>query len=161
MRKITIIFLLIILASTTVIGQDEDTQPTTQPSVNKGGIGPCLATCLLGPRVGLEMNEGATIQTSEWIALAGNVVGPSIHSSVSLVTRAYMAYDTGGKQNDFNGALASFFIGPRVGQELHERKIRTKEWLTFCGIGTCLIGWEAYKGKTMTEIEVAEGLRKG
>lgn len=155
MRKITIIFLIIVLASTTLIGQNED----TLPSEKKGGLNPCLASFCIGPRVGLEMNEGKKIQTSEWIGFGGQLLG-SIHPSLPTLARGYMAYDTGGKQNSMTGFFASFFIGPRVGQELHERKIRTKEWLTFCGIGTCLIGWEAYKGKTMTEIEVAEGLRK-
>ena len=128
--------------------------------VTKGGLSPLLATFCIGPRVGLEMNEGKKIQTDEWIAFGGSLVGPSIHSSVAALTRAYMAYKTGGKMNGMSGFAASFCIGPRVGAELHKREIRDNEWLTFCFVGTCLIGAEAYRGKTMTEIEVAEGLRK-
>jgi len=72
-----------------------------------------------------------------------------------------MAYKTGGNKNGMNGFAASFRIGPRVGAKLHKREIRDNEWLMFRFVGTCLIGAEAYRGKTMTEIEVAEGLRKG
>lgn len=36
----------------------------------KGGIVPCLATCLIGSRVGLEMNEGKDIYQNAWIALS-------------------------------------------------------------------------------------------
>jgi len=135
---------------------------------NPGGIGPALASCLIGPRVGLEMNEGNDeIHLSEWIALGGLVVGGSAKwpftiagNMISNGTRAYMAYDRGGINNSFEGALASFFLGPRVGNELHYRKIRTNEWLQLCCIGKILITVEAYEGKTMTEIEIEEGLRK-
>jgi hypothetical protein len=75
-----------------------------------------------------------------------------------------MAYDMGAKKNGFEGALASFFLGPRIGNELDVRKIRTKEWLQLvpcvCIYPMITIPLEAYKGKTMSEIEVEEGLRK-
>ncbi|MDO9548636.1 MAG: hypothetical protein Q7J65_06715 [Candidatus Marinimicrobia bacterium] len=135
---------------------------------NPGGLGPALASCLIGPRVGLEMNEGNNeIHLSEWIALGGLIVGGSAKwpftvagNMIANGTRAYMAYDRGGINNSFEGALAGFFLGPRVGNELHYRKIRTNEWLQLCCIGKILITIEAYEGKTMSEIEIEEGLRK-
>lgn len=156
MRKIAVLILPLILSSAIVVAQEE---PEEQP-VKKGGLNPCLTSVCIGPRVGLEMNEGKKIETSEWIGFLGGFVGGYVHPSVSALAQAYMAYDTGGKKNGMTGFAASYCIGPRVGAQLHERKIRTNEWLRFCGIGTCLIGWEAYQGKTMTDIEVAEGLRK-
>ncbi len=163
----------------------------------KGGFGPCLATCCIGPRVGLEMNEGVDLYKGEWIMLWGKLVsdalGPAYTTEMDLNkcievypypctvettpnpvgqlglgiavgTKAYMAYEMGGKTNGFNGFLASYFLGPRIGAELHERKIRTKEWLLLvpcaCLYPAISIPLEAYRGKTMTEIEVAEGLRR-
>jgi len=135
---------------------------------NPGGIGPALASCLIGPRVGLEMNEGNNeIHLSEWIALGGSLVGGSatgilqpIGSIITTGSRAYMAYEMGGKTNGLEGALASYCLGPRIGNELHYRKIRKNEWLQLCCIGSIFISLEAYNGKTMTEIEIEEGLRK-
>ncbi len=154
-----------------------------------GGFEPCLSSCCIGPRVGLEMNEGVDIHRSEWIAFGGQLVSSALGSSttydvdpttgeiqltanplepvgsaIATGTRAYMAYDRGGKANGFYGFLASYFIGPRVGAELHERKIRSKEWLLLIPCvnlyPAIAIPLEAYEGKTMSEIEVAEGLRK-
>lgn len=136
----------------------------------KGGFVPCLATCLIGPRVGLEMNEGVEVYQSEWIMLGGQVLGGSIVATSSLggliqtATRAYNAYEMGAKKNGLEGGLASFFLGSRIGNELDYRKIRTVEWLQLvpcvCIYPAIKIPLEAYKGKTMSEIEVEEGLRK-
>ena len=141
-----------------------------------GGIKPFLASCCIGPRVGLEMNEGEKVTTSEKAALIGQIVGPCIGGClffipplsgctmgcITLGTRGYMAYDMGAKENGITGFFASCCLGPRVGAELGERKIRIYEWLSFngCCIGRILTGFEAFQGKTMTEIEVKEGLRK-
>jgi len=144
----------------------------TIPSRGRGGFGPALASCMIGPRVGLEMNEGNDkIYLSEWIALGGSMVGGSLTGPFASLggpiitgTRAYMAYDMGGKTNGIEGALASYCLGPRVGNELHYRKIRNKEWLQLvpcvCIYPMIAIPLEAYHGKTMTEIEIDEGLRK-
>jgi len=141
-------------------------------SAYNGGFVPCLASCLIGPRVGLEMNEGITeIHQAEWISLGGQLVGgslaypPNPFSNLIITgTRAYMAYELGGKRNGLEGGLASFFIGPRVGQELHYRKIRNKEWMLLIPCvniyAAISIPLEAYDGKTMTEIEKKEGLRR-
>ncbi len=151
--------------------EKDSSQMKEKMVANPGGIGPCLASCLIGPRVGLEMNEGNTeIHLSEWIALGGSLVGGSggtanpLGNLVITASRAYMAYEMGGKGNGLEGALAAYCIGPRVGNEIHYRKIRKKEWLLLI---PCIdiypiisIPLEAYHGKTMTEIEIEEGLRK-
>ena len=145
----------------------QDGKPVTSTR-SPGGIGPALGSCLIGPRVGLEMNEGNDeIYLSEWIALGGSMVSGSatgvlapLGSAIYTGSRAYMAYDMGGQSNGLEGALASYFLGPRVGKELHYRKIRKNEWLQLCCIGRIFIVAEAYNGKTMTEIEIEEGLRK-
>ena len=134
----------------------------------KGGFGPCLASACIGPRVGLEMNEGKGIALSEWIALGGKLMSlaaiEGVGSVTAIGTQAYMAYATGGKANGMSGFLASCCLGPRIGAELGERRIRDKEWqllIPCLNISPCLsISMEAFQGKTMTEIEVAEGLRK-
>jgi len=110
----------------------------------KGGIVPGLASCCLGPRVGLEMNEGKPIETMEIIGLF-----------IPLV-RAVPGFQA----NGFTGCLYGYCLGPRVGAQLNQRKVRTNEWLQLCCIGSILISFEAYSGKTMTEIEQKEGLRK-
>jgi len=161
MKKMVVTGLILLLSIGMAFGQ-----------ADKGGIAPCLASCLIGPRVGLEMNEGQDIQQSEWIALGGAIVGGSmggvvgagLGSAISTGTRAYMAYEMGAKPNGFEGALASFCLGPRVGNELHYRKIRTVEWLRLVPciqiVPALMISFEAFNGKTMSEIEVKEGLRK-
>jgi len=132
----------------------------------KGGFVPCLASCLIGPRVGLELNENKDIQQSEWIMLGGQLVAATsgIGQIIATGTRAYNAYVMGVQKNGLGGGLASFFLGSRVGNELDQRKIRTKEWLMLvpcvCIYPAITIPLEAYNGKTMTEIEVKEGLRK-
>ena len=155
MKKLFIcIFVITILLSGITVQAEE------------GGFVPCLASCCIGPRVGLEMNEGKEIQQSEWIMLGGQLIGgiPVIGQIATTGTRAYMAYDMGAKKNGLEGALASFFLGSRVGNELDYRKIRTMEWLKLipcvCIYPAIAIPLQAYNGKTMTEIEVEEGLRK-
>ena len=135
-----------------------------------GGFGPCAASCLLGPRVGLELNEGQDIHTSEWVAFAGSMLGsglsadPGLGSAIFLGTRAYMAYDRGYKANGMSGCITSFFLGPRIGNELDTRRIRDKEWLLLIPCVNLYpaisIPLEAFDGQTMTMIEKREGLRK-
>ena len=116
----------------------------------KGGAGPFFASCCLGPRIGLECNEDKPIETDEWLGL--------------IIPRPIMAIFQGAKNNGFGGYMASCCIGPRVGEQLHERNIRTKEWLLLVPyvnyVLAVIIAAEAGGGKTMTEIESAEHLRK-
>lgn len=146
-----------------------DTEEGSEYTGKRGGIGPCAASCLIGPRVGLEMNEGKDIRTSEWIALGGSMVGSGVTtvpgaSAIPFLTRAYMAYEMGYMANGIKGCIASFVLGPRIGNELDTRRIREKEWMRLI---PCIniyplisIPLEAYRGETMSEIAKREGLRK-
>ena len=119
-------------------------------TAGKGGCGPFFASCCLGPRIGLELNEGVAIQGYEWFNLIG--IGVLIG-----------AINDAGK-NGMSGFFASCCIGPRVGGELDKRKIRTMEWVSlipYIGIiPDIMMAAEAYDGKTMTEIEKSENLKK-
>lgn len=116
----------------------------------KGGAGPFFASCCLGPRIGLEYNEGKQIETDEWLGL--------------IIPRPILAIFQGAKNNGFGGYMASCCLGPRVGEQLHERNIRTMEWLYLVPVvsivSAIMIAAEAGQGKTMTEIESAENLKK-
>jgi len=52
----------------------------------KGGILPCFVACCLGPRIGLEMNEGRDIRLLEWLTLVP-IVG--IVTKLMMVFEAY------------------------------------------------------------------------
>ena len=118
----------------------------------KGGVGPMLGSCLLGPRIGLEMNEGEEIQLMEVLPL------------ITGVFRLWISYDYGYNAAGYKGFLASCCIGPRVGKEFNERKIRDREFLYPIPIVNLYpwitIGIEAYQGKTMTEIAEEENLTR-
>ncbi|MDI6782115.1 MAG: hypothetical protein QME49_08450 [bacterium] len=117
-------------------------------AAKKGGMTPAFASCLLGPRIGLELNEGTPIRTEEWINAFLFPIVP------------FEALD----KNGMKGCLTSCLICPRAGLELKERKIRNVELaqlIPVVGIITrAMITLEAYEGKTMTEIEKAENLKK-
>ena len=157
-KKTPLVIISVILMLSFSFAQDQGTA-----TVSKGGINPCLASCCIGPRVGLEMNEGKEIVTSEWIGFGGSFLY-LVHSSLPMIGRAYMAYDRGATTNGVEGFFASYFLGPRVGNELDHRKIRTMEWLRLVPCvniyPAIAISLEAYNGKTMSEIEVKENLRK-
>lgn len=164
MRKIVIMLLIVALFSQGLV-------------YAKGGLGPCLASCFLGPRIGLEMNEGSKIRNAEWLALVASLVAgmgwavnmwdPMNGKSMNQIRRTE---NLGGvavtarapKQKGGLGAgLAGCCFGPRVGLELNDgRKIRTMEWigLVIPGVPQLLIGFEAMQGKTMSQIAAAEGL---
>lgn len=122
-----------------------------------GGIVPCLLTCYLGPRAGLEYNEGRKIATIEWIELLVMLVpfaGPLLHFGIILVMDALPAMNgktmsewvvenqtdtrpipppAGGPsatKGGFLACLTACCLSPRVSYERNEsRKIRTKELL--------------------------------
>jgi len=143
MRKGIICLLLcfFVLGVTVVNGETE-----------KGGAVPMLASCCIGPRVGLEMNEGKEILMYEWFRF------------IPYVGQIIMAYGTGYQAAGFNGFMASCCLGPRVGSQLNERKIRSKEWLILIPVVNLYpwisTGLEALNGKTMVEIEAAENLKR-
>jgi hypothetical protein len=144
----------------------------------KGGVEPLLATCCLGSRVGLEMNEGRKIRTMEWLRLVPFV------SSLVMIYEPCQAYTgktmsqvaategLGGvnvkarkpaKAGGGKAFLTACCLGPRVGYESNEgRKIREKEWMVYIpvyGIVPLVVMLnEAYVGKTMSQITAAEGL---
>jgi len=124
----------------------------TQDQDKKGGVGPFLASCCLGPRVGLELNEGQQVRTVEWVRL--------VFSPAGLVWSGSEGWKAAGP----GGCLANVCIGPRVGNELKKRKIRTKEWLLLVPVvnwvSIAMISIEALNGQTMTQIEEEEKLKK-
>jgi hypothetical protein len=149
-------------------------------AAQKGGLGPCLATCCIGPRVGLEMNEGTKIRNTEWMGLVGNLV-------LSPVGSLYVAIDpTNGKTmnqikqeeslggptiqakgNKAKGGPVSFLtsccFGPRVALEGNNgRNIRTIEWIGLIVpvIPALYMDYEAFSGKTMSAVAAEEGLDK-
>jgi hypothetical protein len=126
-----------------------------QAAEKKGGVGPFLGSCCLGPRIGLEMNEGVSVKTMEIVQIAPYIGG---------LARIYLSYDYGYKAAGAKGFLASCCIGPRVGKELPERKVRSKELMSLIPvigiIPRVMIAIEAAQGKTMNEIERKEGLKR-
>jgi len=89
-----------------------------------GGAGPFFASCCIGPRVGLEMNEGKEIKGTEWFRSLGSFI-PYVGGIISLVAIVMQ-----GSNNGFNGVMAECCIGPRVGEELNDRRIRSMEWVS-------------------------------
>lgn len=147
----------------------------------KGGLGPCLASCCIGPRIGLEMNEGSRIRNTEWLgfivgAVASSMAGRLIYVIDPVNGRTMNEIrkeeNLGGvdvkaakpEHTDyFLSGLGSFCIGPRVGLEMNDgRKIRTVEWFLLAPIVSIvpavIISAEAYSGKTMSEIAQEENL---
>ena len=124
----------------------------------KGGAGPFFASCCIGPRVGLELNEGKEIKGTEWVRTFGTFV-PYIGGIISLVAIVMQGIVTG-----FNGVMAECCIGPRVGEELKERRIRSIEWVSAIPIigliPRVMIASDAARGRTMSEIEAQEKLKR-
>ena len=135
-----------------------------------GGFIAGLKSILFGPRVGLEANENQSVSFIE-------------KANLFIPIAPFQAYST----NGIKGFLTSAFFGPRVGMEIGERKIRRKEWIGLVpvvlvayhlstsnpGTSTVIVEaaaasilsrlWsalDAFKGKTMTEIELSENLKK-
>lgn len=126
--------------------------------VKKGGAGPFLASCCIGPRVGLELNEGKPIKGTEWARAFGAFV-PYVGGIIVLVAVVMQGSKTG-----LDGVLAECCIGPRVGEQLDERKIRGIEWASAIPviglIPIVMISADAARGRTMLEIEQKENLKR-
>jgi TolB-like protein len=141
-------------SETRVVQKTVQTPADRTYTATKGGWGPFFASCFLGPRVGLEMNEGKPVQTLEWVALALNFTlgGGGIVRGIQ------------GMNNGCGGFMAGCCIGPRVGEQLHKRRIRTKEYLMLIPvvqiIPAVLIAVEAMDGKAMTDIAQKENLQR-
>jgi hypothetical protein len=121
-----------------------------------GGVAPALATCFLGNRVGLEMNEGKAIETNDWIRFVGGFI-PYLGEAVPFYT-SYVATKDGGNY------CVAFIWGHRPGREFKQYKLRTMEILEcipIVDLYPCIaLPLEAYSGKTMSDVVKAEGLAR-
>ena len=126
------------------------------PVHSAGGAGPFFASCCIGPRVGLEMNEGKSIKSIEWTAFIVNLFLAPIGNLIAAISL--------GGPNGTGGFFASCCIGPRVGEQLKKRRIRTWEWLRLVPVvnivSAVVVAVEAGSGKTMVDIESKESLKK-
>lgn len=122
--------------------------PQCMSAEKKGGLVPAALTCCFGPRVGLEYNEGKPVEASEWLRFV----------FIGEVMNCLEAY----QKNGCAGCILEGFIGPRVGREYDRRDVRTLEWigLATAGLSNIIIVFEAFEGKTMTEVEQQEHLSK-
>ncbi|MFP4521829.1 MAG: hypothetical protein ACLFQK_06755 [Fibrobacterota bacterium] len=77
------------------------------PDSLKGGWKPFVASMCLGPRVGLEYNEGIPVTWNDCILTLPMVANYN--------------------KNQAKGCIYTCFIGPRAGLEADTRKLRTKE----------------------------------
>lgn len=141
-----------------------------QAPASRGGIMKSLKAFIIGPRIGLESNEGIPATFVE-------------KANIFVPLSPFQAYG----KNGYKGFLASAFLGPRVGTQLGERKIRKKEWIgllpflavtyhlmtsdpttsslimevSVAGFLSRLIpAFETFRGKTMTDISRLENLTK-
>lgn len=129
--------------------------PVAASTTARGGFWPFVQSCLCGPRIGLEANEGQPATPVEYLnffiplvvpiqALGRNGI-PGFCASCSI---PWLAYG----------------MGPRVGMELDRRSIRTLEWFRVIPIlnvyAAIVNGFEAGEGRTMSEIVAAERLEK-
>lgn len=97
-----------------------------------GGIVPCLLTCYIGPRTGLEYNEGRKVAQIEWIELIATLVpfvGFLIRMGIRVVTGSIPA---------MNGKTMSEWVGEN---QLDTRPIPALPGpsATRGGIGACLV----------------------
>lgn len=149
MKKFLIILVLLVSVSATVFSaQPKPTRVVKASQSQKGGCMPAALSCCLGPRIGLEYNEGIPVEGTEWLRLI--YIGALIND--------YQAF----QKNGCVGCLLEGFLGPRVGREYDKRNVRTLEWigLITADIPNLIMAFEAYGGKTMTEIDRQEHLSK-
>ena len=118
----------------------------------KGEISPFLQSCIFGPRIGLEANEGKPVTALE---VVNALVLPGL--PIIIPIKAFF-------KNGLKGFLGAGCIGPRVGMQMDTRKVRDIEYLMIIPVidlyARFTTGWEAYKGRTMMEIETEENLKR-
>lgn len=133
----------------------------------KGGVAPFLASCCLGPRIGLEMNEGSKIQVTEWInAFIFPIIPFQAAMGESMADVNYMgAPRVIARNKKSDGGIVPFLagccLGPRVGLEMNDgRGVRNLElFMLIPAVGfipRVMIAAEAYQGKTMSSIAATE-----
>jgi hypothetical protein len=96
------------------------------------------------------MNEGKPVQVSEWLRL---VFG------IGFLINGVQGYQESGCMGCL---LETVFIAPRAGRQYNHRNVRTLEWINPLTANICnlIMAFEAYEGKTMTEVESQEHLKK-
>ena len=153
-------------------GGEIQTVPSSayQDTQKPGGLHSGLKSLFFGPRVGLEANENQPVTFIE-------------KANLFIPLAPFQVYS----ENGIKGFAASAFFGPRVGMEIKERKIRKVEWLGLVPVigvtyhlitsrpsktavlievvsaallSRLLPAIEAFRGKTMTEIEKKENLKR-
>ncbi len=114
----------------------------------KGGIGPACVACCIGPRVGLQMNDGKPVESAEWLRLVW----------IGAIINDVQAY----QKNGCVGCLLENFLGPRVGRQYNKYNVRTMEWLSLIisPIPQAIAALDAYNGKTWSQIVQQEHLQK-
>jgi hypothetical protein len=104
------------------------------------------------------MNEGKIIKGTEWARCFGGFM-PYIGGIVVIVAVTMQGSKTG-----FDGVVAECCIGPRVGEQLDVRKIRSIEWVSAIPligiIPRVMMSADAARGTTMVEIEQKESLKR-
>ena len=158
--KILILIVLLALCSGQLIAEEKpkiksvclkNENSLSQPS-ERGGLSPFLQSCIFGPRIGLEANEGKPVQLLE-------IVNAFVLPGIPLIypIKAFI-------RNGIKGGFYGCCIGPRVGMQADVRKARDIELLSAIPVlglyPRFTIAWEAYKGRTMSEIEREENLKK-
>lgn len=135
-RPAALILIVLVLVTVSAMAQE------------KGGCVPAALSCFLGPRIGLEYNEGKPVKASEWLRLVG----------IGVLINDYEAF----QKNGCMGCLLENFLGPRVGRQYNYRNVRIVEWITLVAspIPQVIMAFEAFQGKTMIKIEQQENLRK-
>lgn len=122
------------------------------PAAERGGWSAFLQSCIFGPRIGLEANEGKPVQILEIVNAFVLPGFPIIYPVKALM------------KNGIKGGFYGCCIGPRVGMQANIRKVRDIELLSAIPVlglyPRFTIAWEAYKGRTMSEIEKEEDLKK-
>jgi hypothetical protein len=148
----------------------------------KGGIAPCLATCILGDtRVGLEMNDGVPLESYDWTRLALNGIGavafPAGYLGGSLLLSGIGLLSLGisggfrfcaiyeqWESEGLMGCIAANIWGYRAGRDINKIRIRNIEVLACIHVVDIFpaiwIPLEAFQGKTYQEVIEKEHLRK-
>jgi len=129
---------------------------STTAGYSKKGVKAFYASCCIGPRIGLELNEDKPIKEIEWDSFTANLFIPFLGNFISAIYQ--------GSQNGSGGFFASCCLGPRVGEQLGVRRIRKIEWMRLVPVvnlvAAFIICVEAGRGRTMTEIEGREDLSR-
>jgi len=125
------------------------------PPAGPGGFWPFVQSCLCGPRIGLEANEGRPATAVEYL----NFFIPIIVPIQTLGSQGFPACIA-----SCSLPMCAWGLGPRIGEQLPARKIRTLEWLRVVPVlniyASIVNGFEAADGRTMSQIVEEERLQR-